>query len=205
MEAIGLIGAAAIGAGASMYSAGQANKMSRDIAREQMHFQEIMSNTAYQRAVEDMKKAGINPMFLANGGAGASTPVGSTAQTHAADVGGDITNALTAYMDYKIKKSNDALIQETKNKTSKEIEKINAEIDAIRQNTNINKPKEAVNNTVTQWIENAKKAMKKSNEQRLDAEVKKMGVSTKGFDHYKNLPLAEKVRVYQVLRKAKNK
>ena len=39
-------------------------------------WQEHMSSTAYQRAVEDMKKAGINPILaFANGGA--STPGGS--------------------------------------------------------------------------------------------------------------------------------
>lgn len=43
-------------------------------ALQQMSFQAYMSNTAYQRAVEDMKKAGLNPMLLYQG----STPVAST-------------------------------------------------------------------------------------------------------------------------------
>lgn len=57
------------------YSAYQNKKM----AREQMAFQERMSNTAYQRAMSDMKKAGINPMLsVMKGSGGASSPSGAT-------------------------------------------------------------------------------------------------------------------------------
>lgn len=45
-------------------------------AREQMAFQERMSNTSYRRAMRDMRKAGLNPMLAFSQG-GASTPGGA--------------------------------------------------------------------------------------------------------------------------------
>lgn len=55
-------------------------------AQKQRDFEQMMSNTAYSRAMADMKKAGINPVSLGGNGAAsaASTPSGASAQGVAA-------------------------------------------------------------------------------------------------------------------------
>lgn len=55
----------------------ETNELNKAMAQQQQDFQERMSNSAYQRATADMRKAGINPMVAFSQG-GASTPSGAS-------------------------------------------------------------------------------------------------------------------------------
>lgn len=117
---IAAIGANVLGSVGSYFGQKETNKANLKIAREQMDFQERMSSSAYQRAMKDMEKAGLNPILAGKVG-GASTPAGASA-----------TMVNPVSQSAQILSSTAAQIAN--------VEKTIAETQAIKQNTAIKKP-----------------------------------------------------------------
>ena len=104
-------GAGLVSSALGSYGQHEANKTNIAISRENRAFQERMSNTSYQRAVKDMRKAGINPMLAYMQG-GASSPAGSTAT-----VGNEFANvgASSTFENWKKTQEVKNILEQNKN------------------------------------------------------------------------------------------
>jgi len=88
------------GAFSNAKSVQETNEKQMELANQQMKFQERMSNSAYQRAVADMRKAGLNPALAYQNG-GASAPTGAMASLTAprkGDIGAGLLNTAKAVL-----------------------------------------------------------------------------------------------------------
>ena len=91
------MGMNAMGQAAANTTNAKENAKARDFGREQAKFNVHMQNTAYQRSVKDMKKAGINPMMaFSQGGAQSpsSTPASPGGGFHKSAIGEGVSSAV---------------------------------------------------------------------------------------------------------------
>jgi len=111
LESLGLKTSAPLFSGAfSLLGGVNRNSAAKAASARQMAFQEDMSNTSYQRGMEDMRKAGLNPILAGKFG-GASTPTGSTYNPE--------NVAVNATQQYLATKQNIANIEKTEAETGK--------------------------------------------------------------------------------------
>lgn len=109
---IGMVSSTAgslIGGAMQANSVNETNARNATMAREQMAFQERMSNTAHQREVDDLRAAGLNPILSATGGSGASAPSGSMSTAQAPDrsfVGNAIRDSVSSALSVKQQAAN---------------------------------------------------------------------------------------------------
>lgn len=136
----GTVVGSGIAAGADILTTNSTNAANREMAQNQTDFQERMSNTAYQRAVRDMRAAGINPMLAFSKG-GASTPTGSLVQATKSDVGDIIqrgaSNALQArQIDNQLKEIQSRIdVNDSQQKVNQQTEK-NIQMDTMQKKVN---------------------------------------------------------------------
>jgi hypothetical protein len=116
IEAIApLVGGALVSGGLSLLGGLFGNNSAKKEAVKNREFQERMARNAHQYEVEDLKKAGLNPILSGLGGSGASTPSGAVA-----NVKDPISPAVSTALQARMNQGNLELLEKQTKKTDAE-------------------------------------------------------------------------------------
>lgn len=154
-SAIVSAGSDIIGSAVSAREAGMNRDMNREEARLNREWQERMSNTQYQRAMEDARKAGLNPILTVANQGGAGVPSGAQGAS------GAMPDIKTNGLNFKQTLENIALTKSSSAKNTADTIKAvaeakNTETDTSLKSEVINQTKKQID-LLNQQIELAKK------------------------------------------------
>lgn len=207
-----------VAAVASAYSAWESSKNQQEAnaenkkqAEKQMKFQKEMSNTSHAREVEDLRKAGLNPILSANGGA--STPSGASATFQPVEQ--KLGEALTSSAKLSFeKKALDANLKNTEASTAKTLAdtlKTSADIKTAADTQNLLKAQTAVQQTQAKILqkevpfadlkEKAGNTLNKFAAPVLDT----FQNAAKGFNRFMESPAEKRQRIQDAFNAAKQK
>lgn len=174
------------GAYSNVDAARQINQQNIGFAQKQQDFQERMSNSAYQRAMADMEKAGLNPMLAFSQG-GASVPQGtspSLVTPEPGKIGAGLANtALTAATGI-------ATLKNTSSQT--DLNAANTKVAEFNQQKTLNNARESEQkaNLINQQREKAVHDTRKSNAEAKKAEYE-AGIAAARYQTDKDLAPAD--------------